>query len=149
MINSQFNISRRMCSCADYNANNSWYFNGNNGNFNNNNRYNGNFRSRPFLDYGMYDNTRLEQYPIPLSEWLAISRDTIRGKSSKPCYVFLRIHRATVLVAITHQINNCELLPTESTAHIIFESVNPRYSTKERYKANYRVFRKQFKTIEL
>ena len=121
MINSQFNISQRMCSCADYNANNSWYFNGNNGNFNNNNRYNGNFRSRPFLDYGMYDNTRLEQYPIPLSEWLAISRDTMRGKSSKPCYVFLRLHRATILVAIAHQVNNCELLPTESTAHIIFE----------------------------
>ena len=51
MISSQFNISQRMCSCADYNANNTWYFNGNNGNFNNNNRYNGNFRSRPILAY--------------------------------------------------------------------------------------------------
>lgn len=121
MFDSQFNISRRICSCADYNANNTWYFNGNNGNFNNNNRYNGNFRSRPILDYGLYDNASLDNYPIPLREWLIISRDTTRNKKNKPCYVFFVLHRIEILAQIAHQVNNCELLPTESTAHIIFE----------------------------
>ena len=43
------NIGKQKGSCADYNANNSWYFNSTNGCVNNNNRYNGNFRSRPVL----------------------------------------------------------------------------------------------------
>ena len=46
---SQYNIGKQRGSCADYNANNTWYFNGDNGCFNNNNRYNGNFRCRPSL----------------------------------------------------------------------------------------------------
>ena len=118
---SQSNIDRRRGCCADYNAGNSWYFNGNNGCFNNNNRYNGNFRCRPVLDYGRYDNARLESYSVPLSEWLQISRETAKGKSSKPCYVFFVLHRVSELVQLAHEVGNCELMPTESTAHIIFE----------------------------
>lgn len=120
-MGSQYNIDRIICSCADYNANNTWYFNGNNGSFNNNNRYNGNFRSRPVLDYDRYDNTRLAIYPISLNEWLAISETTIRGKKSKPSYVRFLIHRGELLIRIAHEVGSCELLPTESTAHIIFE----------------------------
>lgn len=115
------NIGKQKGSCADYNANNSWYFNSTNGCVNNNNRYNGNFRSRPVLDYCQYDNELLESYPLPLSQMYLISRKAEKGKRSKPSYVFFSIHRIERLVRLTHEINNCELMPRESTAHIVFE----------------------------
>ena len=115
------NIGKQRGSSADYNGNNSWYFNGNNGCFNNNNRYNGNFRSRPVLDYDQYDNSNLETYLVPLSDWLVISMIAAQGKGNKPTYVYFRLHRIDKLVRLTHEVNNFELMPTESTAHIIFE----------------------------
>lgn len=118
-MGSQFNIGKQRGSCGDYNANNTWYFNGTNGTFNNNNRYNTNFRSRPVFDYGLYDNASLATYPVPLSEWLIIAEESTKGKSSKPCYVFFMLHRIEELVRLAHQVGNCEVLPTESTAHII------------------------------
>lgn len=118
-MGSQFNIDKQRGSCGDYNGNNTWYFNGTNGCLNNNNRYNTNFRSRPVFDYGLYDNANLDNYPIPLSEWLIIAVESVKGKSSKPCYVFFMLHRIEELVRLAHQVGNCEVLPTESTAHII------------------------------
>jgi len=118
---SQYNIGKQRGSCADYNANNTWYFNGDNGCFNNNNRYNGNFRCRPSLDYDQYDNEQLESYLIPLSFWLIISLNASKGKRRKPSYVFASLHRIDELVQLTHEVGNCEVMPTESTAHIIYE----------------------------
>lgn len=115
------NIGRQRGSSADYNGNNTWYFNGDNGCFNNNNRYNGNFRSRPVLDYDQYNNTDLDNYPVPLSDWLITSMMAAKGKQNKPTYVHFRLHRIERLVRLTHEVNNFELMPTESTAHIIFE----------------------------
>lgn len=120
-MNSQTNIEKRIGSSADYDANNSWYFNSGNGCLNNNNRYNGNFRSRPVLDYHRYDNDLLEEYPIPLYELLTISKDCAKNKSSKPSYVFYSADRIRRLVTICHEMNNSEVMPRESTAHIIFE----------------------------
>lgn len=120
-MDSQFNIDRLQGSSADYNGNNSWYFNGTNGCLNNNNRYNGNFRCRPVLDYGRYNNARLDRYPVLLADWLFISREACKGKANKPCYVFFVLHRIEELIQLAHQIGSCELMPTESTAHIIFE----------------------------
>ena len=114
-------IGRPRGSSADYNGNNTWYFNGTNGCFNNNNRYNSNFRSRPVLDYDQYDNRLLEDYPVPLSWWLMLSLQASKGKHGKPTYVRFRLHRIERLVCIAHEVGNCELMPTESTAHIIFE----------------------------
>ena len=108
-------------SCADYNANNTWYFNSTNGCVNNNNRYNHNFRSRPVLDYCQYDNEALKNYPLQLSDMYLISRRAEKGKYSKPSYVFFSLHRIEELVQLTHEINNCEIMPREGTAHIIFE----------------------------
>lgn len=115
------NISRKRGSSADYNGNNSWYFNGTNGCLNNNNRYNGNFRCRPFLDYGWYENESLESYAIPLSEWLLLSLRTEKGKKRKPSYVFYILHRVEELVELCHEVNNYEVMPREGTAHIVFE----------------------------
>ena len=42
---------RPVGSCADYNGNFSWFFNGNDGCFNGDGRYNGYFRCRPVLAY--------------------------------------------------------------------------------------------------
>lgn len=114
-------IGKLRGSCADYNANNTWYFNGTNGCFNNNNRYNGNFRCRPSLDYDLYDNELLEDYPIPLSQMHAISRKTEKGKAGKPTYAYFSLHRIEELVLLTHQLNNMELLPREGAAHMVFE----------------------------
>lgn len=108
-------------SCADYNANNSWYFNGTNGCINNNNRYNTNFRCRPVLDYNQYDNELLENYPVPLSQMLLISKRVEKGKRGKPTYLFFSLNRISELVLITHELNNCEVMPREGTSHIIFE----------------------------
>lgn len=118
---SQYNIGRQQGCVADYNSNNSWYFNGNNGCINNNNRYNSNFRCRPVLDYGRYDNAKLDNYSVSLEEWLMWSRETAKGKRCKPCYVFFILHRIEELVQLAHEVGNCEVMPSESTAHIIFE----------------------------
>ena len=118
---SQNNISKLRGSCADYNANNSWYFNGDNGIFNNNNRYNGNFRSRPALDYDQYDNASLETYPIPLHEWLILAIMTAKGKQKKPSCVFFHLNRIHELIRLCHEVNLCEVMPREGTAHIIFD----------------------------
>lgn len=115
------NIGKQRGSCADYNANNTWYFNSNNGCVNNNNRYNTNFRSRPVLDYHQYDNELLESYPVPLSRMLIVSKKAEKKKKSKPSYVYFAIHRIEELVMITHELNNFEIMPREGTAHIIFE----------------------------
>lgn len=120
-MTSQNNIGKQRGSCADYNANNSWYFNGTNGCVNNNNRYNSNFRCRPCLDYGRYDNANLDRYPVTLEEWLMWGRETAKGKGGKPCYAFFILHRIDELVQLAHEVGNCEIMPTESTAHIIFE----------------------------
>lgn len=120
-MGSQNEISKPRGSSADYNANNTWYFNGDNGCFNNNNRYNSYFRSRPVLDYDWYDNDQLDSYPVPLSEWLIISLMATKGKNGKPTYVYFRLHRIDELALIAHQRGHFELMPTESTAHIIFE----------------------------
>ena len=114
-------IGKQRGSSADYNATNSWYFNGTNGVLNNNNRYNTNFRSRPSLDYDLYDNELLESYPIPLSQMLAVSRRTEKGKASKSTYAYFALHRIEKLTLLTHQLNNFELLPNWGMAHIIFE----------------------------
>lgn len=120
-MGSQNNISRLRGSCADYNANNTWYFNGDNGIANNNNRYNGNFRCRPVLDYDWFEYDHLDTYPVSLSDWLVISILACRGKHKKPTYVHFTLHRIEQLVSLTHQVGRYELMPTESTAHIIFE----------------------------
>jgi hypothetical protein len=48
-------------SVAQYNANNGWIFNGNNGTVNNNNKYNGNIGAR-VLDCNLKDFDGLEEF---------------------------------------------------------------------------------------
>ena len=105
-MGSQNNIGKQRGSSADYNANNSWYFNGTNGCFNNNNRYNENFRCRPSLDYGRYENANLENYPITLADWLVTALETEKGKRGKPSYMFFRLHRIEELVELAHEVGN-------------------------------------------
>jgi hypothetical protein len=97
-------------SVAEYNSNNSWIFNGDNRCLNNNNRYNGNFRARPVLDFGTVDKRFLDQYPVPLEELVEISRD---HKNTKNGYTDFSIHYYSNLVYVWHKINNkpLELAP--------------------------------------
>lgn len=118
---SQFNISKLRGSCADYFSYSSWAFYGPSGCIDFTYRYFSYFRSRPALDYDQYDNTSLESYPIPLHEWLLICITTARGKHKKPSCVFFHLDRIHELIRLCHEINLCEVMPREGTAHIIFE----------------------------
>lgn len=68
----QYNNSNKHWSLSEYNNNNAWYYNGNNGRFNNNNKYNSN-ECRPVLEL-YYDDSHLEDYPIPYSDFLGSTR---------------------------------------------------------------------------
>ena len=107
---SQNNNGEQGGSVAEYNANNTWYFNGNNRVLNNNNRYNDNFRARPVLDFGTVDKRFLDQYLVPLEELVEISRD---HKNTKNGYTDFSVHYYSNIVYVWHKINNkpLELAP--------------------------------------
>lgn len=113
---SQRKISRQWC-VGEYNANNGWYFNSNNGTLNNNNKYNS-FRVRPFLDYG-YDNGQLESYETPLSEWYPIIKQCSKRKRSNPSYLIFRFNQTENLINLVHQIGNYEYVPKPPIEFII------------------------------
>jgi len=94
---SRINNGEQGGSVAEYNANNTWYFNGNNRVLNNNNRYNDNFRARPVLDFGTVDKRFLDQYPVPLEELVEISRD---HKNTKNEYTDFSIHYYSNIVYV-------------------------------------------------
>ena len=132
---SQFNISLFNYFCADNNANNTWNFNGDNGNLNNNNRYNGNFRSRPDFDYSLDDkiselcySIQTQQNSLTLEDLLVLSLYAAKGKSKKHSYVYFLLHRGKELIKLEYELRNRELLPRQLTAHIIL-SPRPREIT--------------------
>lgn len=80
MICSRINISH-LLPCAEYSANNSFNYNGNNGKLNNNNK-NNTYSVRPVLELGRLQ-TYFEDCPFPLSEIYDIYRITKKHKASK------------------------------------------------------------------
>ena len=133
---SQFNISLFIYFCADYNGNNTWNFNGDNGNLNNNNRYNGNFRSRPDFDYSLndkvselcYSSIPEEKFSLTLEELLILSICAAKGKSKKHSFVYFYLHRIRELIKLEDELLHRELQPRCITAHIIL-SPRPREIT--------------------
>lgn len=107
-------------SFAQYNANNSWNFNGNNRVLNNNNRYNTNFRSRPSPDSNRYDNQSLFLYRkpvgIPLEEVVTLYQDC---KSIKFTCVEFDSGLIRGLIEVCHKLNNNDIEIVEVRAFIV------------------------------
>ena len=100
-----FNGTRRGC-VAEYNANNTWYFNGNNRCLNNNNRYNGNFRSRPVFDFGTHKAELLLSYLVKLSEIVALNREHRNSKNGYTAFSVSLMHN---LATACHRINSMDV----------------------------------------
>lgn len=107
-------------SFAQYNANNSWNFNGNNRILNNNNRYNSNFRSRPAPDSNKYDNQSLFIYneidQISLEEVLNLY---IQCRSIKFTCIEFDVNLIHGLINVCHKLNNYDVEITEVRAFVV------------------------------
>lgn len=117
IIGSQLNkyLSRSLGSVGEYNANNTWYFNGNNRNLNNNNRYNSNFRCRPCSDY-INTGEPANQHVVSLEELQIIEESC---KSSKPNCVRFRTNKIHSLIEIRDKLNNNEVEITKAMVFTI------------------------------
>lgn len=110
-------------SVQEYNANNAWYYNGNNGNVNNNNKQNS-ITVRPVLELYQENDHLLEEYPIPyhvVYENYLICR---RKKRRKPSHLIFWINRCEGLIELCHQINHFELKMKKS---IVFMISQPKW----------------------
>lgn len=108
IIASQINKYLAGCpgSVGEYNANNTWYFNGNNRYLNNNNRYNSNFRSRPCSDYIASDNKLIQSYTISLEKIQEIEEIS---RSSKTNCIRFRTNKIQGIIEVWHKINNLDV----------------------------------------
>lgn len=105
-------------SVQEYNANNAWYYNGNNGNINNNNKQNS-ITVRPVLELYKENDHLLEEYPIPyhvVYENYLICR---RKKRHKPSHLIFWMERSESLIELCHQMNHFELTMKKSIAFMI------------------------------
>lgn len=90
MKDSQNNIGKHGL-VAEYNANNAWLYNGNNGRLNNNNKNNTN-SVRPVLEFNRESKAEADMmnYVVPLQTWYDIYRQCRKRKGTKPSHlVFL------------------------------------------------------------
>lgn len=101
---------------GEYNANNTWNFNGNNRCITNNNRYNSNFRCRPCSDYIMDGESRFSHYPISLEEIQFVEE---KSHSSKPNCVRFRTDKIRRIVDIWHRLNNDDVEITEARVFVV------------------------------
>lgn len=101
-MDSQFNNGTYRGSCAEYNSNNTWNFNGTNRCINNNNRYNANFRSRPVLDYDECECQSTESYFINLTDLIELEKECYNGKTFA---IRFRCNYSRNIVRIWHMLN--------------------------------------------
>ena len=93
-------------TCAEYNSNNTWNFNGNNRCLNNNNRYNSVFRCRPVLDFVQKNEKDNNNYLIPLVELFELEKQYYNGK---PNAVKFRTNYFHNIILLWHKLNRQEL----------------------------------------
>ena len=92
---------------GEYNGNNAWLYNPDNGALNNNNKYNS-YQVRPLLESDVYDNAALEFYELPLEEWYEVNRQCRRRKAMKPSCLIFQYHLVVQLVELVHEVGNME-----------------------------------------
>lgn len=118
----QYNKRIISWSCGEYNTNNAWYYNGNNGRLNNNNKYN-TYRVRPVLERNT-EKGHLSDNPIVSYEEIYDSCVRCRRrKGNKPSYLYFADNRRDELINLWYEINNRELTFKPSIAFII---TNPK-----------------------
>ena len=114
---SQYNISK-LGIVAEYNGNNAWLFNGNNGRLNNNNKNNSN-SVRPVLEFNFTETSNLEKYVIPLHVWYDIYRICKKNKSSKPSHLSFLFDYSHSIVLLCHEIGEFEYVPRMAICFMI------------------------------
>ena len=114
---SQYNISRQGL-VAEYNSNNAWLYNGDNGRLNNNNKQNSN-TVRPVLDFNLTEKGNLESFVIPLSAWYDIYRKCKRNKTSKPSHLSFLFNFSNSLVLLCVEVGNFEYVPRVAICFMI------------------------------
>lgn len=102
---------------AEYNAYYAWYYNGNNGTLNNNNKYNTN-QSRPTLER-RFDDDQLEKYPIPYSFFLKCYKTCRKHKRNKASQLLFENDQIHELITLCHEVNNMQYEQRTSIAFII------------------------------
>ena len=105
-------------SVAEYNANNAWYYNGNNGCVNNNNKYNGN-GARVVRDYLVVKVEDVENCMIPLSRWYSVYWLCRQRKANKPSHLAFYYGMPMNLIDLTISIKNMEYIPEQGICFII------------------------------
>lgn len=88
--------------CAEYNSNNTWNFNGNNRSLNNNNRYNGVFRSRPVVDIPFRRNQDITNYIFSLQELFELDKQIFNKKRAAFEFRFNYIQN---MISLWHDLN--------------------------------------------
>lgn len=114
---SQYNISK-LGLVAEYNGNNAWLFNGNNGRLNNNNKNNSN-SVRPVLEFDLTEISDLGIYVIPLERWYDIYRKCRKGKASKPSHLAFLFNFSCAIVSICFDVGEFEYVPRMATCFMI------------------------------
>lgn len=117
---SQFSIGKHW-SVAQYSSNNSWLYNGNNGELNNNNKYNTN--SARALDYNIWDYAGREDFLLLLYEFYDAYYVCRTNKRSKSSQLNFEYHFAEYFIHLVISVYTNEYIPSEAIAFIID---NPR-----------------------
>lgn len=116
MKSSRIVISRFMSS-AEYSANNYYYYNGYNGNLNNNDK-NNTLGCRGVLEL-LRLHPDLESLPFPLSEFYETYRVTKRHKATKPSHLVFAQHWQSELMKLCFEVNTRNYQQARSIAFII------------------------------
>lgn len=107
----------QMWSVAQYNSNNSWLYNYNNGCLNNNNKYNS-YTCRP-LDYIDLTNFGKDEFKSLLIKFLESYKECCRKKGNKPSHREFLWNISERLVTLTASVLNRTYIPSESICFII------------------------------
>lgn len=105
-------------SVAEYNANNAWLYNGNNGCVNNNNKYNSN-SVRPVLESHIAKENP-ETVLVPLHEWYSVYRICKHSSGSKPLHLLFRYGNFSKrIIAVCTAVSNFEYVPQMAICFMI------------------------------
>lgn len=114
---SQNNIGK-LGAVAEYNANNAWLYYGNNGNINNNNKYNSN-GVRPVLESHIVTEDFVNLV-VPMEEWYRLYRICKKNCGSKYLHLLFRYSWFVVrIVNICNDVNNNEYIPKQAICFMI------------------------------
>lgn len=105
-------------SVAQYNANNNWFYNGDNGTVNNNNKYNDNIGAR-VLDCDLKDFDGLEEFKAFIDSFYDAYYKCRKSKRSKSTQLEFEYHFAVRFIKLTLSVFLREYVPGESIFFVL------------------------------